>query len=220
MSIRFKLVTIRSEISDANYVSLGARARRVSRNKLRVAFEPCRDRLNCYEQNQQRSDNEKRHDVLEFLTNTRGIGTIQATGGRLELEYTDAPPREIAPNETETVSCPRCGTTLPKDAQKCDRCGWAQGEPSEGAEGKASDLVAMLLSVVPGLGHIYKGHRLVGILLILGAPLAVGFSALAATATAGFGLGLMVFYWFAAGFHAYAISDRVAPGMKDEGEQY
>ena len=92
--------------------------------------------------------------------------------------------------------------------------------PSEGAEGKASDLVAMLLSVVPGLGHIYKGHKLVGILLILGAPLAVALSALAATATAGFGLGLMVLYWFASRFHAYAISDRVTPGIRDEGEQY
>ena len=57
--------------------------------------------------------------------------------------------------------------------------------------------MAVLLSVIPGLGHIYKGHKLVGVLFILGAPLAVALSALAATATAGFGLGLMVFYWFA-----------------------
>jgi hypothetical protein len=136
------------------------------------------------------------------------------------LEYTDAPPSETSPNETETMPCPLCGTPLPKDAQSCTQCDWTRGQPSEGAEGKASDLVAMLLSVVPGLGHIYKGHKLVGFLFVLGAPLAVGLSALAATATAGFGLGLMVFYWFAVMFHAYAISDRVTPGIKDEGEQY
>lgn len=141
-------------------------------------------------------------DHSELLTNTREIGTIQ--GREVNLEYTDAPPSEPTPNETQM---PQARPATP-------------GAPSEGAEGKASDLVAMLLSVIPGLGHIYKGHRLVGILLILGAPLAVGLSALAATATAGFGLGLMVFYWFAAGFHAYAISDRVTPGIKDEGEQY
>ena len=130
------------------------------------------------------------------------MGTIQA---REEiLEYTDAPPAEPQPNETQMPQA-RPATPL---------------APSEGAEGKASDLVAMLLSVIPGLGHVYKGHKLVGILLILGAPLAVGLSALAATATAGFGLGLMVLYWFAAGFHAYAISDRVTPGIQDEGEQY
>ena len=136
------------------------------------------------------------------------------------MEYTDAPPSEITPDEAATMSCPLCGATLPKDAESCDRCDWARRKSSEGAEGKASDLVALLLSVVPGLGHIYKGHKLVGFLLILGAPLAVALSALAATATAGFGLGLMVFYWFAVMFHAYAISDRVTPGIKDEGEQY
>src|SRR4051794_35518424 len=114
------------------------------------------------------------------------MGTIQA---REEiLEYTDAPPSEPTPNETQM---PQVREATP-------------GTASEGAEGKASDLVAMLLSVIPGLGHIYKGHRLTGVVLILGAPLAVALSALAATATAGFGLGLMVFYWFAAGFHAYA----------------
>ena len=136
------------------------------------------------------------------------------------MEYTDAPPSEVTPNELETMSCPLCGATLPKDAQSCDRCDWTRGAPSEGAEGKASDLVALLLSVIPGLGHIYKGHRLVGFLFIIGAPMAVALSALAATATAGFGLGLMVFYWFAVMFHAYAISDRVTPGIQDEGEQY
>ena len=108
------------------------------------------------------------------------------------MEYTDAPPSEITPDEAATMSCPLCGATLPKDAESCDRCDWARRKSSEGAEGKASDLVALLLSVVPGLGHIYKGHKLVGFLLILGAPLAVALSALAATATAGFGLGLMV----------------------------
>ena len=136
------------------------------------------------------------------------------------MEYTDAPLSETSPNETETMSCPLCGAALPKDARSCSQCDWTRETPSEGAEGKASDLVAMLLSVVPGLGHVYKGHKFVGALFILGAPLAVGLSALAATATAGFGLGLMVFYWFAVGFHAYAISDRVTPGIKDEGEQY
>jgi len=119
------------------------------------------------------------------------------------LEYTDAPISEIAPNETPS----QAAAARPSPA-------------AEHAEGAASDLVAMLLSVIPGLGHIYKGHKVIGLLLILGAPLAVALSALAATATAGFGLGLMALYWFAAGFHAYAISDRVTPGIQDEGEQY
>jgi hypothetical protein len=133
------------------------------------------------------------------------------------LEYTDAPTNET---QADTMACPLCGKELPKDAQSCDRCDWTQQAQSEGAEGKASDAMAVLLSVIPGLGHIYKGHKLIGFLLIIGAPFAVALSALAATATAGFGLFLMVFYWFAVMFHAYAISDRVTPGIKDEGEQY
>jgi hypothetical protein len=136
------------------------------------------------------------------------------------VEYTDAPPTEKKSNESDTINCPLCGRSLPKDAKSCDRCDWTRREESETAEGKASDLVAVLLSVIPGLGHIYKGHKLVGFLLILGAPIAVALSALAATATAGFGLGLMVLYWFAVMFHAYAIPDRIAPGIRDAGEQY
>ena len=42
----------------------------------------------------------------------------------------------------------------------------------ETAEGHASDLVAVTLSIVPGLGHVYKGYRLTGILLMFfGTPL-------------------------------------------------
>jgi hypothetical protein len=135
------------------------------------------------------------------------------------LEYTDAPPK-AQPSDSEKMPCPLCGNPLPRDAQSCDRCDWKRPTESETAEGKASDAVAVLLSVIPGLGHIYKGHKLIGFLLIIGAPFAVALAALAATATAGFGLGLMVFYWFAVMFHAYAISDRVPSGIQDEGEQY
>jgi hypothetical protein len=152
----------------------------------------------------------------ELLTNTRGIGTIQAT----DMEYTDAPPSETSPNETETMLCPLCGTQLPKGAQSCTQCDWTRATPSEGAEGKASDLVALLLSVIPGLGHIYKGHKLVGFLWMAGA-LPVGiFVFLAAIASAGFGIGLFFFYLIAVMLHAYAIEDRVTPGIHDEGEQY
>ena len=137
------------------------------------------------------------------------------------MEYTDAPPTEITPNESQTMSCPLCGATLPKDAQSCDRCDWTRATPSEGAEGKASDLVALLLSVIPGLGHIYKGHKLAGFLWMAGA-LPVGlFVLLAAIASAGFGIGLFFFYLIAVMLHAYAIEDRVTPPtIKDEGEQY
>ena len=117
-------------------------------------------------------------------------------------------------------SCPVCGHTLPKDAQRCDRCNWVRTSNAETAEGKASDLVAVILSVIPGLGHVYKGYKLLGLLFVTGAFGAVLLGALAATATAGFGLALIPIYWFAVMFHVYGIQDRVAPTAKDDGEEY
>ena len=117
-------------------------------------------------------------------------------------------------------SCPVCGHTLPKDAKSCDRCNWVRPPEAETAEGKASDLVAVLLSVIPGLGHVYKGYKLLGLLFVIGAFGAILLGALAATATAGFGLALIPIYWFAVMFHVYGIEDRVAPTARDEGEEY
>lgn len=140
--------------------------------------------------------------------------------GSSGLEYTDAPPAET-PASADTMQCPLCGTTLAKDAEQCPRCDWVREDQGETAEGKASDLVAVLLSVLPGLGHIYKGYRMIGlILMFFGTPAAVGAALLAATGTAGFGLGLLPLYWFAVMFHVYAIKDRVVTATDDEGEEY
>ena len=114
------------------------------------------------------------------------------------LEYTDAPSAE----SEQPVA----------DAS-------AQGK-LETAEGQASDAVAVLLSVVPGLGHVYKGYRAIGLLFVIGAGFAILLGGLAATATAGFGLALIPLYWFAVMFHVYAIPDRVAPAVNDQGEEY
>lgn len=79
--------------------------------------------------------------------------------------------------------------------------------------------MAIMLSIIPGLGHIYKGHKLAGLLWMLGAiPVGI-FVLLAAIASAGFGIGLFFFYLIAVMLHAYAIEDRIVP-KKDEGEQY
>jgi hypothetical protein len=118
------------------------------------------------------------------------------------------------------MACPLCGHVLPKDAEACHRCDWVRGPDTDTAEGKASDLVAVMLSVVPGLGHVYKGYKLLGLLFVIGAFGAILLGALAATATAGFGLALIPIYWFAVMFHVYGVEDRVAPATKDDGEEY
>jgi len=134
------------------------------------------------------------------------------------LEYTDAPVSEPALT-ADHMNCPLCGHVLPKDAQSCDRCDWVRAE-TDTAEGKASDLVAVMLSVVPGLGHVYKGYKVLGLLFVIGAFGALLCGALAATATAGFGLALIPIYWFGVMFHVYGIEDKIAPTAKDDGEEY
>jgi hypothetical protein len=136
------------------------------------------------------------------------------------VEYTDAPTTQEPAEQADMMPCPYCGHLLPKDAEACDQCDWTRAD-TQTVEGKASDAVAVMLSVIPGLGHIYKGHRLVGaILMLVCTPMAIGVALLAATATAGFALLLLPLYWFAVMFHVWGIEDRVVPPDRDEGEQY
>src|SRR5581483_5375547 len=121
----------------------------------------------------------------------------------MNVEYTDAPPTEPPPTTGDQMSCPYCGHLLPKEAQKCDRCDWTRSA-TQTAEAQASDAIAVIFSIIPGLGHIYKGHLLAGILWMLVA----------------IPVGLFVFYLGAVMLHAYAVPDRVAPPKEDEGEEY
>jgi hypothetical protein len=136
------------------------------------------------------------------------------------MEYTDAPVTETTASERGTMPCPYCGHSLPNDAQRCSQCDWTRSA-TETAEGKASDAVAVILSVIPGLGHIYKGHKLLGALIMfVGTPMAILIAALSFTFTAGFGGLLLPLWWFGVMFHVWAIEDRIVPSKEDEGEQY
>ncbi len=136
------------------------------------------------------------------------------------MEYTDAPTAETPTLAAGTMACPLCGHTLPANAASCSACDWTRESP-ESVEGKASDIVAVLLSLLPGLGHIYKGHRVVGLLLMfLGTPAALGGALLLATGTAGFGVMILPVYWLCVMVHVYVIQDRIPSGGIDEGEEY
>ncbi|MEO5721771.1 MAG: hypothetical protein ABIR71_09905 [Chthoniobacterales bacterium] len=136
------------------------------------------------------------------------------------LEYTDAPSTETNVLAAGTMPCPLCGQTLTADAASCTHCDWKR-ESKETAEGQASDAVAVLLSLLPGLGHIYKGHRLLGLLLMfVGTPMAMGGALLLATGTAGFGILILPVYWLGVMVHVYAVQDRIQPAGNDEGEEY
>ena len=136
------------------------------------------------------------------------------------MEYTDAPVQEQQQDAVwGTMKCPYCGTTLPANATSCTNCDWT-ADQTKPAEPKASDAMAILLSMIPGLGHIYKGHRFIGFLLMfVVTPIAIVFGFVAAFASAGFGIGILVFYWIGVMIHAWAVEDRITP-TPDEGEQY
>ena len=72
-------------------------------------------------------------------------------------------------------------------------------------------LVALLLSVIPGAGHLYKGHTATGIGFLAGTVVAVVGCVIIATFTAGFGLLLLPFYWLWVMAQAFFIDDLVYP---------
>lgn len=75
-------------------------------------------------------------------------------------------------------------------------------------EKRAHNEVAALLSVVPGLGHIYKGHYETGLLwMFLGMPIAIFVGIISILGTAGIGLLLPILCWVALAVDAYNEKD-------------
>ncbi len=124
------------------------------------------------------------------------------------------PTIEANPPLTTTAHCPLCDAPLdPQHPDACTKCDWvAPGHPEHHAGGSLRDRIAVCLSVVPGLGHIYKGHKLTGALYMLGAVFAVLAAVVAGTFTAGFGVFLLPLYWIGIMLQVYWLEDRgIAP---------
>lgn len=111
-------------------------------------------------------------------------------------------------------TCPLCDTPLdPSHPNECTRCDWVLGYRRQHAApiGTDRDAYAAILSVVPGLGHIYKGQLIPGLLFMLGGILATFLVGVIATFTMGFGLLLLPLYWVAVMVHVYWLHDYRAP---------
>jgi len=126
------------------------------------------------------------------------------------------PPPDPVVTLPETRACPLCGAALnPALPDECPRCDWVPGAPETKEEeervGSPRDFAAMIMSVVPGLGHVYKGHKLVGGLLFVGGVLALAICSVIATATMGLGLLLIPLYWVGVMLHVYWAEDRALP---------
>jgi hypothetical protein len=81
--------------------------------------------------------------------------------------------------------------------------------PLSKEEKHAHNEIAALLTIVPGLGHIYKGHYEAGFLwMFLGMPIAIWIGILFGLATAGVGLLFPILCWVALAVDAYNEKDR------------
>jgi hypothetical protein len=111
---------------------------------------------------------------------------------------------------TSAAHCPLCDAPLnPEHPDACSKCDWVAPQHAEHhAGGTLRDRIAVCLSVVPGLGHYYKGHKLTGALYMLGAVFAVLAAGVAGTFTAGFGVFLLPLYWLGIMLQVYWLEDR------------
>ncbi len=125
------------------------------------------------------------------------------------------PEIETKPPQTETrTHCPLCDTALdPSNPDECPKCDWVTGYRQRTFGGGVRDRFAVVLSLIPGLGHIYKGHRLLGALLMLGSVFAAFGAVVAGTASAGWGTLLLPLYWAGVMLHVYLLDDLVARGL-------
>ncbi len=73
----------------------------------------------------------------------------------------------------------------------------------------AHNEIAALLTIVPGLGHIYKGHYEMGLLwMLLGMPIAVFVGIISILGTAGVGLLFPILCWVGLAWGACNEKDR------------
>ena len=69
--------------------------------------------------------------------------------------------------------------------------------------------IAALLSIIPGLGHIYKGHYEAGLLwMFLGMLFAIWIGIILSLVTTGPGLLFTILCWVALAWNAYNEKDR------------
>src|SRR6059036_3038963 len=81
--------------------------------------------------------------------------------------------------------------------------------PLTNEEKHAHNEIAALLSIIPGLGHIYKGHYEAGLLwMFLGMPCTIWIGIILSLATAGIGLLFPILCWVALAWDAYNEKDR------------
>ena len=128
---------------------------------------------------------------------------------------------ENSKTQTPTrATCPLCETPLdPAHPNECPRCDWVSGYRRRQTQrvGSGRDLTAVVLSVIPGLGHFYKGQHGAAVVAFVGALVAIFAALVAATATMGLAVVLIPFYWAAVMLHVFWADDVQTGGTSTTG---
>ncbi len=115
--------------------------------------------------------------------------------------------REPQVNHSETTPCPYCGTPLPIGAQACTQCDWVIPREDADKVGSLRDFPAAGLSLIPGLGHLFKGHLWMGLGYFFGTLLVIFVFGPLGMVAMGFQLLLIPFYWLWVMLHAFLVTD-------------
>jgi hypothetical protein len=73
---------------------------------------------------------------------------------------------------------------------------------------KSRNVIAAISSIIPGLGHIYKGQYRTGACLLIISPIFIWAALILGFATAGLGLTVPFFFLIGIGWHAYNAEDK------------
>lgn len=130
----------------------------------------------------------------------------------------ETPMNTQAPHQT-IQRCPLCGADLTASGDACTRCDWVPGygqvQLSKTKERRPRDIAAVVLSVVPGAGHVFKGYLWPGVAIaVVGLPVVF---ILAAALHVMIGWMVPLIFWPAVMLDAYFRRDLHphGPGARD-----
>jgi hypothetical protein len=108
-----------------------------------------------------------------------------------------------------------CGAAL-KDPDHCSRCDWVKGYRHRGLfeKNRPADYVAAALSIIPGAGHLYKGHTKAGVGFFFGLVIAIALLSALGIEGMGFQFLLLPVYWLWVMIQAFLIKDLRAVSPK------
>ncbi len=111
------------------------------------------------------------------------------------------------------MRCPYCHTELPDGSRVCTQCDWVRTRVSP-RPGTTRDEIALWLSLIPGLGHLYKGYVLTGgVIFFIAGPALLALAFAVSPATVGLSLLVLPVFLGFVMLHAYRAKDRRAEAI-------